>query len=105
MPIKWTTTSKGEKRGQKQIKKIQQNLQNKSKHKNNNFFLDSLLSESFPSLGSPQKICSLKDRWAGTREGRAFQQKDGARGGRAGVTVLPFGAPMAKEQVGVVGAW
>ena len=54
---------------------------------------------------SPQKICSLKDRWAGTREGRAFQQKDGARGGRAGVTVLPFGAPMAKEQVEVVGAW
>lgn len=27
-----------------------------------------------------------------------FQQKDGARGGRAGVTVLPFGALMAEEQ-------
>ena len=53
----------------------------------------------FHDLGmSPQKICSLKDRWVGTRGARVFQQKDGAGGGRAGVTVLPFGALMAKEQ-------
>ena len=32
-------------------KKVQKNLQNKSKYKNNNFFLESLLSKSFPSLG------------------------------------------------------
>ena len=34
----------------KKRKKIQKNLQNKSKNKNN-VFLESLLSESFPSLG------------------------------------------------------
>ena len=32
-------------------KKIQKYLQNKSKHKNNKCFSESLLSESFPSLG------------------------------------------------------
>ena len=43
---KLTTTTGGGKK-----KKIQKNLQKKSKHKNNKFFLESLLPESFPSLG------------------------------------------------------
>ena len=38
--------------------KIQENLQSKSKHKNN-FFLESLLSESFPSLGVTVHVTSL----------------------------------------------
>ena len=46
MPIKSTATTDG---GKKK-KKIQKNLQNKSKNKNN-VFLEPLLSESFPSLG------------------------------------------------------
>ena len=43
--------NRGEKEGGKKEKKIQKNLQNKSKHKTNNVFLESLQSVSFPSLG------------------------------------------------------
>ena len=53
--------------------KIQKNLQNKSKHKNNECFLESQLSESFPSLGvtvhltslgcPPKLCCSLDLLW------------------------------------------
>ena len=56
VPIKSTTTTDG-KAGEK---KIQKNLQNKWKHKNNKcFFLESLLSESFPSLGVTVQLTSL----------------------------------------------
>ena len=57
MPIKSTTTTKGEK------KKREKNLQNKSKRKNKKFVMS---SESFPSLrvtvyltslGSPPTLC------------------------------------------------
>ena len=43
--------------GRKKKEKIQKNLQNKSKH--NNVFLESLLSESFPSLGVTVHLTSL----------------------------------------------
>ena len=48
MPLKSTTTTEWGER--KKRKKIQKNLQNTSKNKNNKCFLESLLSESFPSL-------------------------------------------------------
>ena len=51
MPIKLTTTTE-------EGKKIQENLQNKSKRKNN-VFLQSLLSDSFPSLGITVHLTSL----------------------------------------------
>ena len=38
MPIKLTTTTEGERKGKEKRKKIQKNLQNKSKHKNNKCF-------------------------------------------------------------------
>ena len=40
-------------------KKIQKNLQNKSKHRNNKCFLESLLSDSFLSLGVKVHFASL----------------------------------------------
>ena len=40
-------------------KKIQKNLQNKLKQKNNTYFLESLLPESFPSLGVTVYLTSL----------------------------------------------
>ena len=46
-------------RGKKK-KNIQKNLQNKSKHKNNECFLESLLSEFFPSLGVTVHLTSLR---------------------------------------------
>ena len=55
MPIKLTTTTKWAKKR----KKIQKNLENKSKHKNNKVFLESLLSESFPSLEVTVHLTSL----------------------------------------------
>ena len=50
--------NRGEKEKEKKRKKIQRNLQNKSKHKND-VFLESLLSESFPSLGVTVHLTSL----------------------------------------------
>ena len=47
--------------GGKKKKNIQKNLQNKSKHKNNECFLESLLSESFPSLGVTVHLISLSE--------------------------------------------
>ena len=38
---------------------MEKKLQSKSKHKNNNDFLESLLSESFPSLGITVHLTSL----------------------------------------------
>ena len=52
MPIKLPTITEGE-------KTIQENLQNKSKNKNNKCFLESLLSESFPSLAVTVHLTSL----------------------------------------------
>ena len=46
-------------REKRKEKKIQKNLQNKSKHKNNECFLESQLSESFPSLGVTVHLTSL----------------------------------------------
>ena len=46
-------------RGGKKGGKIQKNLQNKSKNKIINVFLESLLSESFPSLGVTVHLPSL----------------------------------------------
>ena len=40
-------------------KKIHTNPQNKSKRKNNKGFLESVLSESFPSLGVTVRLTSL----------------------------------------------
>jgi len=54
VPIKLTTTTEGGKEGRKWKKKIQKNLQNRSKHRcfsKINVFHVSLLSESFPMLG------------------------------------------------------
>ena len=49
VPIKSTTTTERGTKGKKE-KKIQKNLQNKSKHKNNKFFSPVTATESFPSL-------------------------------------------------------
>ena len=51
MPIKSTTTTKGERKGKEKRKKIEKNLQNKSKIRIISVFLESLLSESFPLVG------------------------------------------------------
>ena len=48
MQIKLTTTTRGG--GREKKKNIQKNLQNKSKIRIINVFLESLLSESFPAL-------------------------------------------------------
>ena len=58
VPIKLTPTTGWEKE-KKEKEKIQKNLQNKFKNKNNKCFLKSLLSESFPSLGVTIHLTSL----------------------------------------------
>ena len=57
--ISTSTTEWGEKGKKIKKKKIQKNLQNKSKYKNDEVFLESLLSESFPTLGIPVHLTSL----------------------------------------------
>ena len=49
----------GREKEKRKRKKIQKNLQNKSKYKNNKVFLESLLSESFPTLGISVDLTSL----------------------------------------------
>ena len=59
VPIKLTTTTEWGEKGKKRKEKIQKNLQNKSKYENDEVFLESLLSESFPTLGIPVHLTSL----------------------------------------------
>ena len=51
MPIKSTTTTEGGKKGQKRTKIIQKIYRTSQNIRIINVFLESLLSESFPSLG------------------------------------------------------
>ena len=56
--MKSITTTTVKKRDKKE-EKIQKQLQNKLKYKNKKCFLESLLSESFPSLGITVHLTSL----------------------------------------------
>ena len=59
VPIKSAITTGRGGEGEEKKKKIQKNLHNKSKYKNNTFFLESLLSDSFTSLGVTVHFTSL----------------------------------------------
>ena len=60
MPIKLTTTTEGDKKGEKKKKKKSKRIYRASENvRKINVFLESLLSESFPSLGVTVHLISL----------------------------------------------